>query len=542
MSDSRQRTIIKVFRKYSHALGPDALEFLEEILDAHDILDEQVEDSIDLIAKEYNKQDDAVMKVSPGVLQRVYEFLQGGTSSGSQIKEDILDPNGHLWFINAFDMPLWHWSPERGTFEKATEPLTTAGSADSRIMAVRNRMNIIKQTVLRNEHFSPSTLPSREREHLLTLKSTKHLLGRASGRFLLFGMLTHSKEGRLCLEDEDGAVELDFSKLDQPSEGLFTEGVFALVEGDYTEDGNFEVIAIGHPPCESRDTARSIYGHIDFLGQGATTLVEDTQSALRIQEELSDLSFFFLSDVWLDHPETLNGLRKMFDNCIENSFIPKVIVLCGNFTSHGISQGSGREIQKCQENFDTLADIIASYPAITRGTHFLLVPGPLDMATNSVLPQRPLLSSLVLRLRSKVPNVHFGTNPCRIKFFGQEIVIFREDMMARMLRNLVGVKPDVRNDDLKSYLVQTMLDQSHLSPLTNNIQPVYADYDHALRLYPLPTAVVLADKYDSYRMTYEGCHVFNPGNFVGGTFRFSMYTPATRLSEECIIELDPEDI
>lgn len=31
-------------------------------------------------------------------------------------------------------------------------------------------------------------------------------------------------------------------------------------------------------------------------------------------------------------------------------------------------------------------------------------------------------------------------------------MIFREDMMARMLRNLVGVKPDVRHDDLKRYV------------------------------------------------------------------------------------------
>ena len=44
-----------------------------------------------------------------------------------------------------------------------------SGSADSRTMAMRNRLNIIKQTVLRNDHFSPSTLPSRDREHLLTV-------------------------------------------------------------------------------------------------------------------------------------------------------------------------------------------------------------------------------------------------------------------------------------------------------------------------------------------------------------------------------------
>lgn len=29
----------------------------------------------------------------------------------------------------------------------------------------------------------------------------------------------------------------------------------------------------------------------------------------------------------------------------------------------------------------------------------------------------------------------------------------------------------------------------HLSPLSLNIQPVLADYDHTLRLYPLPTVV-----------------------------------------------------
>ena len=45
------------------------------------------------------------------------------------------------------------------------------------------------------------------------LKSTKQLLGRAGDRFLLLGMLTHSKEGKLSIEDADGTVELDFSQL-----------------------------------------------------------------------------------------------------------------------------------------------------------------------------------------------------------------------------------------------------------------------------------------------------------------------------------------
>lgn len=108
--------------------------------------------------------------------------------------------------------------------------------------------------------------------HSVKLKSTKQLLGRAGERFLLLGMLAHNKEGKLCIEDADGTVELDFSKLvsppckftvlfwdvvqDEPGEGLFTEGCFALVEGEYTEDATLEIVAIGQPPCEPRETSR----------------------------------------------------------------------------------------------------------------------------------------------------------------------------------------------------------------------------------------------------------------------------------------------
>jgi hypothetical protein len=80
------------------------------------------------------------------------------------------------------------------------------------------------------------------------------------------------------------------------------------------------------------------------------------------------------------------------------------------------------------------------------------VPGPLDLAVNSLLPRKPLLSSFTSRLRSKIPKLHLASNPCRLKFFGQEVVIFRDDTMSRMLRNLVGVKPDARNEDLKRYV------------------------------------------------------------------------------------------
>ncbi len=96
--------------------------------------------------------------------------------------------------------------------------------------------------------FAPSTIPSRDREHLLTVKSDvrltdytsfyskgllilfplveikKQLLGCSGKRFLLFGMLIHSKEGKLCLEGVDGVVELDFSQL--VGSGFFPNSYF----------------------------------------------------------------------------------------------------------------------------------------------------------------------------------------------------------------------------------------------------------------------------------------------------------------------------
>lgn len=33
--------------------------------------------------------------------------------------------------------------------------------------------------------------------------------------------------------------------------------------------------------------------------------------------------------------------------------------------------------------------------------------------------------------------------------------MFREDLMARMLRNVVGVKPDVKSEDLKRFVSTT---------------------------------------------------------------------------------------
>jgi len=60
---------------------------------------------------------DATMKVSVDILKRVYESLQD-QGERTEMEKELVDPENHLFFIDAFDMPRWTWSPERGTFEK----------------------------------------------------------------------------------------------------------------------------------------------------------------------------------------------------------------------------------------------------------------------------------------------------------------------------------------------------------------------------------------------------------------------------------------
>jgi DNA polymerase epsilon subunit 2 len=64
-------------------------------------------------------------------------------------------------------------------------------------------------------------------------------------------------------------------------------------------------------------------------------------------------------------------------------------------------------------------------------------------------------------------------------------------------------------------LVKTVLDQGYLAPFRQAIRPVHWDYASSLHIYPLPTAMVLLDTTaPPFCITYEGCHVINPGSVL----------------------------
>lgn len=71
--------------------------------------------AVDNSLKEYFLTD-AEMVVRLDVLKRVYEAMQN--AQPEMEKHGVLDVESHLHFVDAFEVPLWHWSSERNGFER----------------------------------------------------------------------------------------------------------------------------------------------------------------------------------------------------------------------------------------------------------------------------------------------------------------------------------------------------------------------------------------------------------------------------------------
>ena len=63
--------------------------------------------------------------------------------------------------------------------------------------------------------------------------------------------------------------------------------------------------------------------------------------------------------------------------------------------------------------FDSLANLIFEFPELNKQCQFIFVPGPQDPWGGQVLPRPPIPEAFLGRMRSRVPNAVFGSNPCR---------------------------------------------------------------------------------------------------------------------------------
>ncbi len=379
-----------------------------------------------------------------------------------------------------------------------------------------------------------------------------------SGLRMIMGMIVQHEPGKYYLEDLGAMVQMNFEKANTAKCGLLTEGSIVIANGVFdSEERIFHVSAI--VLCESENREKSISSisqgrkeQLDFFGANGKQLYSNER--MKQREDFSRDSAFIitLSDVWLDRPRVMDKLRTLFQYIVSGRHnhdgsldaLPSMIVLLGNFISRPFQQFSSGDssdrvlYKKC---FDSLAEMLKTeFPELVDGDEadkiaplFVFVPGPNDPTAgpNQVLPRPGLLPLFYKSFQEKVPNSVFTSNPTRIRFYSSEIVVFRDDLQQKLRSHAIMTHTlETSSVPLHEHVAATLFNNSHLTPLPTHIRPTYWCYDHALRLYPLPHGLVLADKCNTFELNHHDTKCFNPSSFPVD-FSFVIYKPLANKTE-----------
>jgi len=445
-----------------------------------------------------------------------------------------------LLVIDAFDVPKSIYCEQNkkliklgneSKYEKDLNSKCLISGSESKVELFVQRFKIIHQRTLRHELFSPCMLTANSSfgKKKFQLKPIEFLLSNTSNveETIVLGMISQLKEGKFYLEDLTGSLPLSLTDTKYHN-GIYTEGCFVLAEGSLI-DGLFEVKALGFPPAEMESITRAYFGNTNYFG-GPLEISCKSSIALSQAQMSADTMIVFLADVWLDSEKVMEKLQTLFIGYSDCP--PYAFVFCGNFLSQ---QKYGLRCDEFAEGFKRLANLIVQFNAIKDRSHFIFIPGPQDPGVIKVYPRPGILSHITEYIRKKVPNCHFPSNPCRIQFGSRQIVVFRENLLQKMSRNAIKI-PDA--EKLAEDLTKTIICQAHLSPLPLHVVPIYWNYDHVMRLYPLPDLVVVADKQKAYTHTHSDCTVISPGSFSFNNFGFKVYVPSTKQIEDCVLPSD----
>lgn len=516
---------------------------------------------------------------------------------------------------------------------------SVVGNASALVSLFATRYHAARDRLLRNERFTAPSFRAAVSGNTYSITDIKNMLGRNGKKFLLFGLLSIGADGEFWLQDASGRVQLDLSAHANAAPGVYyTPGSLVLCDGAYA-DHKFVVGTVGPPPAERREATRAALGFVDYLGllgtppgggaggNGGSGRLERLDSALErhmeaSERELSSHRIVVLGcDIYLDQLRTIDALRKLFTrleadaDASDSGELPVAIVLPGPFFSIPFQPNGSSAAYK--EGFDFFAQLLGDFPRIASHCTLVFVPGDNDpwAATFSggatpVWPLSPVPSLFTSRVSRVAPRSVSTSNPSRLAYLLQEIVMVRDDYGDRFRRNCVNfdelhaseaagsaettsqqmeidattgpettadsgdhhpeadntidddasddedvvaqqrllqklrldntaavrqsATPQVAPDVAESRrIARTLLDQGHLSPFPLTKRPVQWDYDHVLSLSPLPSVLILADPTTpQFKVTYEGCHVINPGPFMTGSkINWMEYHPSTRTTE-----------
>ncbi|XP_073294341.1 DNA polymerase epsilon subunit B [Primulina huaijiensis] len=429
-----------------------------------------------------------------------------------------------LGIIDAFDFPKFRYDPIKKLFHQYRGKPPIHGDASAKATLYKDRFLLLFQKLSRDPHFSTPVFDSGISDYGSCQMSTIQSLVGQTGKKWVMGLISQLEDGHFYLEDLTAAVEVDLSDA-RITTGFFSENTIVLAEGEMLLDGIFKVKTCGFPPLEDREMSVTMFSGINFFGAGSLTKEETIRLAELEKEAVNDM-FVILSDVWLDNEDTMENLKTIFGGYENEHVVPSLFVFMGNFCSRPCNL-SFNSYSSLRSQFGKLGKMIADHQRLKEHSGFLFIPGPDDVGPSNVLPRCSLPKYITEELQNYIPNAAFLSNPCRIKFYTQEIVFFRQDMLYRMRRSCLMPPSNEETSDPFEHLVATITHQSHLCPLPLSIQPIIWNFDHCLHLYPTPHTIVLGDRSEQKAFNYTGITCFNPGSFSNDN-TFAAYRPCSR--------------
>lgn len=215
--------------------------------------------------------------------QEQVDLLINGTDIRKDLKCDTF-----FRIVSTFEYPYFKYNQVNKTFCKATQRIQSAAVLIAR---KRDTFYITLHRVERHDLFKKSSFSDHKKSQLTSIKD---MLGRRGRKFVIFGYLVKDEAGKIWLEDPNDKVNLDLSAVEKGM-GWFTIGSLVLADGFYLANGKFKPHLIVHPPAESREKFREIYGPIDHLGIKSEK--NQDLSLYQRERELKENSIIFIGSV-----------------------------------------------------------------------------------------------------------------------------------------------------------------------------------------------------------------------------------------------------
>jgi len=413
---------------------------------------------------------------------------------------------------------------------------------ESKVKIYADRYHILWQRMLLSGEYVPEVeaqgklLPGQR-----VITPVESLVGNL-GEKTTFGLLSRAPQRGLgsgpqwLIEDLHRSYPLEFEESETLvwDHQLVTDGSFVIAEGVMAKD-TFRARKIIVPEAVPRSLSedRDEMPAQMFGGD----LTEEQLKLLRNAEDHNQEGMYVvLSEVHLDDVQVTERLENMFQTYEESENLPPSgYIFMGNFYSSPFLP-TQEGVKHYREGFERLKLMMRRLPNhVERGTRFIFIPGPRDPGAQ-MLPRTPLTNYLTSDIAKDIPGVILATNPCRMRHFSRELVFFRHDVLKLLRRHEVvplreaGEAGPPSQEHVQSEMARLVLDQAHLAPLPLQESNIMWDFDHTLRLYPLPDAVFIGGVSRGFECDYKECNFCSVGPFHRDG-AFYAYSPIKNLLE-----------